>query len=206
LFRLSITLEFAIVMRIVRSSLLAAPALALATPAVAHVGGGLAGGLAAGAAHPLGGFDHLLAMVAVGIWAAQLGGRASFGLPLAFLGAMALGGGLGLLAIGAAPVELAIVGSVAVLGLAIAFGGRVPGLLAGAVVALFGLAHGHAHGLELAAGANALTYAAGFLAATAVLHAAGLLAALGLKKIDLQPAVRASGGAIAAAGVVLLVA
>jgi urease accessory protein len=192
-------------MRIFRSSLLALPALAAATPAAAHVAHGVAGGLTAGALHPLGGVDHLLAMVAVGIWAAQLGGRALYGLPLAFLAAMALGGTAGLAGLGAAPVELAIVGSVAVLGAAIGFGRAVPGLLAAGAVALFGAVHGHAHGLELAQGAHALAYSAGFLAVTAALHAGGLLAALGLRRLDLQPAVRASGGAIAAAGVVLLV-
>lgn len=191
-------------MRILRSSLLALPALAAATPAAAHVAHGVAGGLTAGALHPLGGVDHLLAMVAVGIWAAQLGGRALYGLPLAFLAAMALGGTAGLAGLGAAPVELAIVGSVAVLGAAIAFGRAVPGLLAAGVVALFGAVHGHAHGLELAHGADAIAYSAGFLAVTAALHAGGLLAALGLRRLDLQPAVRASGGAIALAGVVLL--
>lgn len=166
-------------------------------PALAHTGHG-GGGFAQGVAHPLLGPDHLLAMVAVGLWAGTLGGRAAWALPLAFLGAMLAGGVWGAGDAGLPAVEPAILASVIILGAAAALLLRVPLWAAVPVVALMGLAHGHAHGAEGPGGAD---YALGFLLATAALHALGL----GLARLGPLP-VRVLGGGVALAGLALVVA
>jgi urease accessory protein len=184
------------------------PVILALTPqaAFAHAGSGHAAGLAAGLAHPLGGFDHALAMLAIGLLAAHLGGRALWGLPLAFLSAMAAGGVIGAAELGLPFVELGIALSVVVLGLAVAFG-SLP--LAGAVAAagIFGILHGQAHGPELALAGSALAYGFGFLAGTALLHVAGIAAGLALAcggssfgRLGRQGA----GAAIALAGLVIV--
>lgn len=155
-----------------RAALILAATLA-ATPALAHPGHeGF--GLLAGLAHPFAGWDHLAAMVAVGLVAGLLGGAASWALPGAFLGGMLAGGVLGM---GGTPlpfVEAGILASVAVLGLLLAAWTRPPPAPLLPLVAAFGLLHGHAHGAEMQGG-DAVGYAFGFLLATALLHAAGLL-------------------------------
>lgn len=184
-----------------RSLALAALAASLPAAAFAHDGGAI-GGLAAGAAHPLGGADHLLAMVAVGLWAAQAGGRAAWAAPLAFVAALAAGAGLALAGWPVPAVEPLILASVVVLGAAVALALR-PAL--GAVlpaVALFGLAHGGAHGLEAPATGLA-GYAAGFVLVTGALHALGF--ALGRLLAD-GLALRGLGGATALAGLALAAA
>jgi urease accessory protein len=179
------------------------PALALLPlPALAHTGGEHAMGFFAGFAHPLGGADHLMAMLAVGLWAGLLGGRAVLALPAAFLAAMAAGFGLGAAGVALPMVEAGIAASVIVLGVAVALATRPPLGLSLALAALFGLAHGHAHGTEMLAGAGIAAYAAGFLLATALLHAAGLgLARLPAPRI----LARSAGAAVALAGLFLLV-
>lgn len=169
-------------------------ALLAPIPAFAHGGGDHVHGALAGLMHPIGGLDHVLAMVAVGLWAGLLGGRAVWALPAGFLGAMVLGFGLGAAGVGVPMVEAGILASVIVLGALVAASARFSLLLAVPLVAVFGLLHGHAHGTELA-GQGAFAYAAGFLVATAALHAVGVVGALSLTNRTL---VRVAGGAMAA--------
>ncbi|HEX2112889.1 MAG TPA: HupE/UreJ family protein [Alphaproteobacteria bacterium] len=185
---------------------LAASALILGSSgmAFAHVPGAGEAGLAAGFAHPLLGLDHVLAMVAVGLWASQLGGRALWLVPASFVAVMALGAALGTAGVLPA-VELGIVGSLLVLGLLIASATRVRVAAGAALAAVFALFHGHAHGAEMTAGAPAL-YAAGFIAATALLHGIGVAAGLYWQHAARGWLVRAGGAAVAAAGLVLLMA
>lgn len=168
--------------------LILTPAAAMAHP---H-GHADAGGLVAGLTHPLLGPDHLLAMVAVGLWAAAIGGRAQWALPAAFLAAMAVAGLLGAGGVEVALVEHVIIASVIVLGAAVALALRFPLALSLVLVTAFGAAHGWAHGVE---GPGGTAYAAGFVLATGALHAAGI--ALG----RLWPqALRGAGAAVALGG------
>jgi urease accessory protein len=176
--------------------------LASASPALAHTGHG-ASSFMQGFAHPLGGLDHVLAMVAVGLYAAMIGGRALSLIPAAFLGAMALGGALGMMGYGLPYTEIGIAVSVIVLGLAVAFHVNLPTLAAMALAGLFAIFHGHAHGAEMPLTISGYEYAAGFLLATALLHAAGIALGIILEKTGWRVA-QAAGGAMALAGVVLL--
>lgn len=171
--------------------------------AMAHTGIGAHGSpFASGLAHPLLGTDHLLTMVAVGIFAATAGGRAVWALPASFVGAMLLGGVLGLGAVALPVIEPAILASVVVLGVAIALAIRPPLPLACAVVGAFGVAHGYAHGLEAPA-LGGLGYFAGFGLATAALHAGGLGIGLGAAALGRPAVARALGAFTAAAGLAL---
>lgn len=154
--------------------LAAAAALTLlATPAFAHTG--LHGfGFAAGLAHPFNGLDHMLVMAGIGIWAAQLGGRNLWLVPLAFVATMLLGAGLALVGFPLPQVELGIAGSVIAIGLLVGLGTKLPSAAASALVALMAVFHGHAHGTDLPAMASAWTYAAGFVLSTSLLHVIGL--------------------------------
>jgi urease accessory protein len=184
---------------------LLAPALLLVLPgtALAHTGHGEAAGLASGLLHPLTGVDHVLAMVAVGLLAVRLGGRALWGLPLAFMAMLLLAGVLGMGGPGL-PVELGIGLSVVVLGALIAAGRPLPQALALALVAVFAGFHGYAHGAEMPLGAHGLAYAAGFVAATGGLHLLGIALGAGLARIPALPAARALGLTIAVCGVAIL--
>jgi len=175
-------------------------AATLPSPAMAHDGTGLAGGFVAGFTHPLSGFDHMLAMVAVGIWGAFLGRPLVFALPMLFPSAMALGGGIGMAGIPVPPVELGIAISVVVLGAVILFAVRLPVVVACAIVAMFALFHGYAHGMELPSAADPIGYSAGFVLCTGLLHLAGI--ALGtLRAWPAGTAVlRGIGGAMAVIG------
>jgi urease accessory protein len=172
--------------------------------AVAHVEAGRAEGFLAGLHHPVSGLDHVLAMVSVGLWGAQLGAPAIWLLPVTFPVVMALGGLLGLLGVPLPGVEIGIALSAIVLGLAVATAWRPPLLAAAVVVGLFAIFHGHAHGTELPAGASGLTYSLGFVAATGLLHALGI----GIGTIHRWPSgkaiLRIAGAAVAAAGAVFL--
>jgi urease accessory protein len=155
--------------------------------------------------HPLTGPDHMLAMLAVGAWSAQIGGRAIYGVPAAFVAAMACGGALGLAGIALPGTEIGIALSVLMLGLAIATRTRLSLVFAMGATCLFGLCHGYAHGLEMPRAADALSYGAGFLATTAALHVFG---AVGAMLIMAQQrgalALRLSGLAAAGAGAMFL--
>lgn len=191
-----------------RSLALAVVALVLTTTSTAaHTGHGhgMLVGFGAGFLHPLGGIDHLLAMLAVGVWAAQQGGRAVWLVPLAFVGTMAVGGVIGLLGAAVGGTETVIVASVLVLGAVVAAATKPPLWIAVPLVGAFALFHGLAHGRELPEAADAAGYAAGFIAATALLHAAGIALALGLRHYASQLALRATGAATVGAGVLLAV-
>ena len=170
--------------------------------ALAHPGHGDAG-LLAGITHPLGGADHLLAMVALGLLAAQLGGRAMLALPLAFVAAMVLGAGLGAGGVAMAGVEPMILASVVVLGALVALALRPHLALVVAMAAVFGAAHGFAHGAE---GGASVAYALGFTATTALLHGAGIALGLALQRALTGWPLRALGGATTVAGLALVIA
>jgi urease accessory protein len=176
--------------------------------ALAHTGHGDAGDFAHGFTHPLGGLDHVLAMVAVGLFAAHLGGRALWLVPATFVAAMALGGALGMAGAGLPFVETVIALSVVVLGLAVARRIAVPTLAAMALVGFFAIFHGHAHGAEMPVDASGVAYAAGFMLATALLHGAGIALGLTIARLGefaARRAVQVAGGAMALAGVAILV-
>jgi urease accessory protein len=160
-------------MMIQRLSLAAVAVLAASAPAFAHLDPAAHGSVMAGLSHPLFGADHILAMVAVGLWASQIGGRAVYAVPAAFVGVMSIGFALGLSGASLPFVEPMIAASVVVLGLLVACAVRLPVAAGAAVVGAFALFHGHAHAAELGS-AGALSFAAGFVAATAMLHLAGV--------------------------------
>ncbi len=179
-------------------------------PALAHVGQGDGASFAAGLLHPLTGPDHLLAMIAVGIWAAMIGGRALVALPAAFVAVMTLSAlaGMGLFGFpgGEIPlVETGIALSVIALGLAVALDLRAGAALAAAACALFATAHGYAHGVELPIGAGALGYITGFAAATLALHAAGIALGMLVGRGGAGWIARGAGGVTAVLGVGFLV-
>lgn len=169
---------------------------AIAFPASAHEAGGNAHALHHGVLHPVTGLDHLLAMVAIGLWAAQLGGKARWLLPTAFVATTALGAILGATGLGLIGGEFLIALSVGALGLALLLARPWPTYGAAAVAAFFGLAHGHAHGLEMPQAAGAIAYGSGFIISTALLHGAGLLIGTLLLKTSRPLWLRLSGGGI----------
>ncbi|GFZ81252.1 protein hupE [Elstera cyanobacteriorum] len=185
-----------------RSILAFLAALTAATPAFAHLDPIAHGSLAAGLSHPLTGLDHLLAMITVGLWSSVIGGRALWAMPLAFVGCMAVGFALALNGVALPFVEPGILASVIVLGLLTAFAAKMPTALGAALVGVFALFHGHAHGGEVGDAAT-LSFGIGFAISTAALHLAGI--AFGLKQKHLI-VTRLSGAAAAAAGVALAVA
>ncbi len=180
---------------------------ALLVPSLAHAhsSDGLIYNCASGILHPLHGLDHLAAMIAVGVWAAQLGGRARWLVPAVFVGIMALGAGLGASGFGLPGLEPMIAASVLALGLLVVAAVRLPAAASVTLVALFALLHGLAHGGEIPADASAVSYGAGFILATIALHAVGL--ALGTIAAVRSPNFSRSLGALCAAtGVALLLA
>jgi urease accessory protein len=184
----------------IKRATLSALALAAAIgPAYAHVSVGSTSSLASGFAHPLSGLDHMTVMIAVGLWAAQKGGRAIWGWPAAFVAVMLAGGALGMAHLPVSFVEPAILASVVTLGLMVALAIELPVSAGVAIIAAFAFFHGHAHGTEVAAGAGGLEYMAGFAAATALLHGVGIAAALALGA-RFGSLVRAAGAACVALG------
>ena len=173
--------------------------------ALAHTGAEHAFSFASGFKHPWTGLDHMLAMVAVGLWAGLNGGRALWAWPMAFVGVMLAGGALGIAGVPIPFVEPGILASVIVLGLLVLTAARLPVALGAALVALFAILHGHAHGAELPAQASALSYAAGFALATALLHAIGVGVAHLAKSASGRLLVRGTGALVAAAGVALAI-
>lgn len=178
--------------------------LLTAQPAFAHAGHGSFGGFTGGFLHPLTGPDHVIAMVAVGLWGAFLGAPAIWLLPVVFPLVMAFGGVLGIMGVPIPAVETGIAASAVVLGLMVAIAARPPLWVAGLLVGAFAIFHGHAHGAELPSSGDATAYFLGFVIATGLLHlcgvAFGLLAGWPAGKL----AVRAAGGAIAVAGAAFL--
>jgi urease accessory protein len=178
--------------------------LADATPALAHVESGRATGFTTGLAHPLSGLDHVLAMVAVGLWGAQLGAPAVWLLPIAFPMAMATGGMLGLLGVPLPGVEVGIAVSAILLGAAVMTERRLPLVAAAILVGFFAIFHGHAHGTELPPGENGLLYSFGFVVATGCLHAVGIAVGVIHRWPTGRIALRIAGGAVGLAGVFFL--
>ncbi|MBP5856411.1 HupE/UreJ family protein [Marivibrio halodurans] len=188
-----------------RTTHLAAATLAavtLADPALAHTGATATSGFASGFLHPIGGLDHVLAMVSVGLFAGLLGGRARWLVPASFVGMMAVGGVAGMAGLGLPMVELGIALSVVAIGGLVALGKGLPTALAMAIVGFFAIFHGHAHGTEAPLAASGLTYAVGFMLATALLHAAGVGAFTALS--TQRRVVRIGGAATAAAGLAIV--
>ena len=176
----------------------------VALPALAHVQEGQAAGFLTGLAHPVSGLDHVLAMIAVGLWGAQLGAPALWLLPVTFPLVMAFGGFLGLLGLPLPGVEIGIALSALALGLAVASGWRPPLAVAALLVAAFAVFHGHAHGTELPQGQSGLAYSIGFVVATGLLHLAGI----GIGVIHRWPVgrgvLRVLGAGVAAGGAYFL--
>jgi urease accessory protein len=171
--------------------------------AEAHTFGADGAGLVQGFAHPLGGLDHLLAMIAVGLWATQLGGRALWAVPVAFVSMMAVGAVIGWTGMPVAGVEPVIAVSLLLLGLVVTTATRLPVALGMALVGVFALFHGHAHASDLPAAASALADGGGFIAATVLLHGVGLMLGLAART-RFTWALRLGGAGVAAAGAVLM--
>ena len=181
--------------------------LILAWPYVAwaHERAGESGGLLAGLLHPFSGVDHMAAMVAVGLWGAQLGPPAIWALPVTFPVVMALGGALGIRGIPIPGVELGIALSALALGIAILWEVRPPLAVAAVLVGLFAIFHGHAHGGELPAGASRMLYSLGFVIATGSLHACGISIGLVHRWPWGRLLLRACGGSVALLGVYFMI-
>jgi len=190
-----------------RLLVLVAAGLVLGCPAFAHTGVGETVGFAHGFVHPVGGLDHLLTMVAVGLFAAQLGGRGLWLVPLAFVTMMGVGGALGMHGVPLPLTELGIGLSIVALGLAVAFGLDMPVAAAMAFVGFFAIFHGHAHGAEMPVSASGLEYGSGFVLATVLLHACGIGLGLALRSLPrrrAEPVTQVAGAAMALAGIAVL--
>lgn len=181
-----------------------APMVAIPVLAHAHQVGGEAVGFFAGFEHPLSGLDHIVAMVSVGLWGAQLGAPAIWLLPVTFPLIMALGGFLGLVGVPLPGTELGIALSGVALGASVMFTWRPSLWVAAVLVGVFGLFHGHAHGAELPPGQNALMYSAGFVLATGLLHLSGIATGLVHRWPWGRGLLRGAGAAVTACGLFFL--
>ncbi|MCJ7555662.1 MAG: HupE/UreJ family protein [Gammaproteobacteria bacterium] len=170
----------------------------------AHIESGQAGGFLNGLSHPVSGLDHVLAMVAVGLWGAQLGSPAIWLLPVAFPMMMAFGGMLGLMGIPVPGIEIGIALSGVVLGALILGETKMPLFGALFVIAIFAVFHGHAHGTELAPGQNAMLYSLGFVLCTGTLHAIGITMGLVHRWDFGRLALRGAGSVVMAGGLFFL--
>lgn len=178
--------------------------LLAAGTASAHTEGGLAGGFFSGFMHPILGWDHVVAMVAVGLWGAFLGAPAIWVLPVVFPLVMAVGGVLGVLGVPIPAVETGIALSAIVLGAMVALAARPPLIVAAVIVGAFAIFHGHAHGTELPAAANPLAFSLGFVLATGLLHLCGIGFGLLVRWPAGRVGVRAAGTVISLVGVAFL--
>ncbi|HEU01865.1 hypothetical protein LCGC14_0287720 [marine sediment metagenome] len=186
-----------------RLSLIAASLFAATAPAFAHINPAEHGSLLTGFVHPLLGWDHVLVMIAVGIWAAMIGGRALWAVPLAFVTVMSAGFALAVAGIALPFVEPVVLASVVALGLLIAMAVKLPVPLAATIVGAFALFHGAAHGAELGA-SGAAVFGLGFAMATALLHGGGLLLGNALVRTANPILLRAIGALSAGAGLYLM--
>jgi urease accessory protein len=186
------------------SSLLGLALVLAQSIASAHEETGQAAGFLAGLHHPVSGLDHVLAMIAVGLWGAVLGQPAIWVLPVAFPMVMAFGGLMGLLGIPLPGVEVGIALSAIVLGAMVLMEIRPPLWLAALLVAFFAVFHGHAHGRELPEGTSALLYSLGFVIATGLLHAVGILIGVAHRWAAGRQLVRAAGAGVSLAGLFFL--
>lgn len=179
----------------------AIPALASAHPGHEHTTSFMTGFM-----HPMGGLDHLLAMLAIGLWAASLGGRALWAVPAAFVGTMLVGGGLAVAGAQVPFVEQGIVLSVILMGALLISAARFSVIASAGIAGLFALFHGAAHGLEMPLNANGAEYALGFAAATTLLHIAGIGFGMGIARLQTPIVTRLTGSVIALAGLFLALA
>jgi urease accessory protein len=178
--------------------------LSWAQPALAHTQKGEAAGFLAGFRHPISGLDHVLAMVAVGLWGAQLGAPGVWLLPVAFPMVMAVGGMLGLMGVALPGIEYGIAASAILLGAAVMFEARPPLAVAAALVGFFAVFHGHAHGTELPPGQSALLYSMGFVVATGCLHAAGIAIGTVHRWSWGKSVLRVAGAVVAVGGIIFM--
>ena len=176
----------------------AIPALALAHPGHEHTTSFISGFM-----HPMGGLDHLLAMLAIGLWAASLGGRALWAVPAAFIGTMLVGGGLAVAGVQVPFIEQGIVLSVILMGALLVGAARFPVVICAGIAGLFAVFHGAAHGLEMPLNANGAEYALGFAAATALLHLVGIGFGAAIARFQAPIITRVTGSLIAVAGLFL---
>jgi urease accessory protein len=183
--------------------LLLLPATALAHPGHSGIG---SMGFAHGFSHPFTGVDHILAMVAVGLWAAQLGGRARWAVPSAFVTLMLVGGALGIAGMSMPFIQEGILLSILVLGVLIAGAFKLPMGVSAAIVGMFALFHGMAHGSEMPLASGALAYSLGFALATALLHGVGLSGGVILQRFNIDRLSQLAGGAIVLGGIYLALA
>lgn len=179
-------------------------ALLLSNPAAAHMGTGLPGGFVSGFRHPFSGTDHLLAMISVGLWGAFLGRPLIYALPVVFPAMMVVGAIMGMFVVPLPSVELGIALSVVVLGGCIALSVRAPAWGASIIVAVFAVFHGYAHGKELPSAADPVSYSAGFVLATGLLHVAGICLGFLNELPNGVVATRSMGAVIATVGIGLL--
>lgn len=172
----------------------------------AHVYGAYGAGFSEGLVHPFGGLDHVLAMLAVGLWAAQSGGRSIWSNPLAFVAMMTMGALTGVAGISIPFAEAGVAASVIVLGSLVALSAKWPAAAGMLLAGFFAIFHGHSHGAEMPQAASAISYGLGFVLATSLLHGAGIAAAMGLSSYGNFSGwlVRVGGGAIAAYGLMIL--
>ncbi|MDD2762546.1 MAG: HupE/UreJ family protein [Opitutaceae bacterium] len=170
----------------------------------AHTLQGEGAGFLSGIKHPVSGWDHVIAMIAVGLWGAQLGAPAIWLLPVTFPLIMACGGFLGLVGVSLPGIELGIAISGVLLGGAVLLQWRPPLVMAALIVGFFGLFHGYAHGAELPAGQNAMLYSLGFVIATGLLHATGIALGAMHRWPWGRKAVRVLGGGILVGGIIFL--
>jgi urease accessory protein len=172
--------------------------------AFGHEQGGTASGFLTGLGHPVSGFDHMIAMIAVGLWGAQLGAPAVFLLPVAFPMIMAFGGALGLMGVALSGIEVGIAVSAVALGALVLVSAKPQLWVALLIVGFFAIFHGHAHGTELPPGQSGLLYSMGFVIATGLLHAFGISIGLVHRWPVGQIALRAVGALVSIGGVVFL--
>ncbi len=188
-------------MKMGRIASLSCALVCISSVAYGHEGAGIAGGFVSGFAHPILGWDHVAAMVAVGLWGAFLGSPAIWILPVVFPLVMAFGGALGVMGIPIPSIETGIAVSAIVLGAMVAFAIRPPLWVAAILVGVFAIFHGHAHGTELPSAANPLAYSAGFVISTGMLHLSGIAFGLLVRWPAGKIAVRTFGVFISIAGV-----
>ena len=182
----------------------AMPTICLASPVLAHMGTGLPGGFLSGFLHPLSGFDHLLAMVSVGLWGAYLGRPLIVALPVIFPTVMVVGAAAGMVNLPMPAPEVGIALSVLLLGVAIALAWRAPVWLACLIVGVFAIFHGYAHGKELPSAADPIGYAVGFVLCTPLLHVSGIAIGLLNDRRGGVSLTRTLGGGVALAGMAFL--
>lgn len=166
--------------------------------------GSHAAGFGHGFLHPLTGLDHVLAMLAVGLWAAQMGGRCLVAIPAAFVGALLLGALIGMSGLALPLIEPGILASVIILGLLIATATRLPLAVSMAIVAVFAICHGYAHAVEMPVSASGFAYGCGFLLATVLLNAAGLGIGLAISRVSGTKRIRWAGFGILAGALLII--